>query len=81
MSLYNASRYYKPNERNAHSVNSVRGTPNDDSSMTVHLGGCDDDRVNGLPIMEGSNYSVRLYCPRPEILDESRVFPSAEPNR
>ncbi len=46
-----------------------------------HLGGCDDDRVNCLPIMDGWNYTVRLYRPRPEILDGSWVFPSPEPAR
>ena len=79
VSLYNASGFFEPNDRNAYSVNSVSGTRNDDGSMTVHLGGCDDGRVNCLPIMEGWNYSVRLYRPRPEILDGSWVFPSAEP--
>jgi hypothetical protein len=49
--------------------------------VTVHLGGCDDDRVNCLPIMDGWNYTVRLYRPRAEILDGNWVFPSAEPVR
>ena len=79
VSLYNASGFFEPNDRNAYSINSVSGTRNDDGSMTVHLGGCDDDRVNCLPIMEGWNYSVRLYRPRPEILDGSWAFPSVEP--
>jgi hypothetical protein len=79
VSIYNASGFFEPNNRNAYSVNSVSGTRNDDGSMTVHLGGCDDDRVNCLPIMEGWNYSVRLYRPRPEILDGSWAFPSVEP--
>ncbi len=79
VSLYNASGFFEPNDRNAYSVNSVSGTRNDDGSMTVHLGGCEDDRVNCLPIMEGWNYSVRLYRPRPEIFDGSWTFPLAEP--
>ena len=47
--------------------------------MTVHLGGCEDGRMNCLPIMEGWNYTVRLYQPAPEILDGSWVFPGATP--
>jgi hypothetical protein len=47
--------------------------------VTVHLGGCDDGRVNCLPIMDGWNYTVRLYRPQPEILDGSWAFPSVEP--
>lgn len=79
ISLYNASGFFEPNERNAYNVNSVTGTRNDDGSMTVHLGGCEDDRVNCLPIMEGWNYTVRLYQPGAEILDGSWSFPEAQP--
>ena len=31
-----------------------------------------------IPIMDGWNYLVRLYRPRPEILDGSWTFPSIE---
>ena len=34
---------------------------------------------NLLPIVEGWNYAVRLYRPRPEILDGSWTFPATEP--
>ena len=46
--------------------------------MTVHLGGCEDGRVNCLPIMEDWNYTVRMYRPGPEILDGSWSFPEAQ---
>ena len=78
ISLYNAQGFFEPNEHQAYSINSVSGARNDDGSMTVHLGGCDDDRVNCLPIMEGWNYTVRLYQPGPEIIDGSWVFPVAQ---
>jgi hypothetical protein len=79
ISLYNAEGYFEPNDRNANSVNSITAVPNDDGSVTVHFGGCGDDRPNCLPIMDGWNYLVRLYQPRPEILDGSWTFPSIEP--
>lgn len=79
ISLYNAKGFFEPNGRNAYNVNSVMGKRNDDGSMTVHLGGCDDDRVNCLPIMEGWNYIVRMYRPGKEILEGEWVFPKAEP--
>ena len=79
ISLYNAAGYFEANDRNANSVNSITATPNDDGSTTVHFGGCDDDRSNCLPIMEGWNYIVRLYQPRPEILGGSWTFPAIEP--
>jgi hypothetical protein len=79
ISVYDADGYFQRNDRNAYSVNNITATPNDDGSITVHLGGCDDDRPNCLPIMDGWNYLVRLYRPRPEILDGSWTFPTAEP--
>ncbi|WP_282121579.1 DUF1214 domain-containing protein [Ruegeria atlantica] len=79
VSLYNAAGFFEENARDAYNVNSITGTPNDDGSMTVHLGGCDTDAVNCLPIMDGWNYTVRLYRPGPEVLDGSWTFPAAQP--
>lgn len=79
ISLYNAAGFFEPNDLGAYNINSVTGERNDDGGMTVHLGGCDDGRVNCLPIMEDWNYTVRLYRPGPEVLDGSWTFPSAEP--
>jgi hypothetical protein len=39
----------------------------------------EDGRVNCLPIMEGWNYTVRLYQPAPEVMDGSWVFSGATP--
>jgi len=79
ISLYNTERFFEPNELDAYTVNSVMGERNVDGSMTVHFGGCDDGRVNCLPIMEGWNYTVRMYQPGPEILDGSWTFPAVQP--
>jgi len=79
LSLYNAAGFFEPNDLGAYNINSVTGKRNDDGGMTVHLGGCDDGRVNCLPIMEGWNYTVRRYRPGPEILDGSWSFPDAQP--
>jgi hypothetical protein len=46
--------------------------------VTVHFGGCADGRPNCLPITDGWNYTVRLYRPRPEVLDGSWTFPAIE---
>jgi hypothetical protein len=76
ISLYNAEGYFEPNDNNANSINNITATPNDDGSITVHFGGCGDDRPNCLPIMDGWNYLVRLYQPRPEILNGAWTFPT-----
>ena len=79
ISLYNAAGYFEPNDRNVNSLNSITATPNGDGSVTVSFGDFGDGRPNCLPIMDGWNYLVRLYRPRPEVLDGSWTFPAVEP--
>jgi hypothetical protein len=45
--------------------------------VTIHFGG-DDTVPNCRPITPGWNYVVRMYRPRPEILDRSWRFPDAQ---
>lgn len=79
VTVYNAQGYMEPNEMNAYSFNNVTAKANEDGSFNIHFGGCDDGRVNCLPIQPGWNYTVRLYRPREEILSGSYTFPNAEP--
>jgi len=79
VSAYNARGFFEPNELGVYNINSVSGARNEDGSITVHFGGCEDGRVNCMPIVEGWNYTVRLYQPGPEVRDGSWVFPAAEP--
>jgi hypothetical protein len=46
--------------------------------VTVHFGG-DPKAPNFLPITPGWNYIVRLYRPRPEVLEGKWRFPKPEP--
>lgn len=79
ISLYNAAGYFERNDRGAYSVNNLTATPNKDGSVTVHFGDCGDGRPNCLPIMDRWNYLIRLYRPRPEILDGTWTFPAITP--
>jgi hypothetical protein len=79
ISMYNADGYFEPNDRDSNSVNSITATKDDDGSITVHLGGCDDDRPNCLPLTDGWNYIVRLYQPHAEVLDGTWTFPALAP--
>ena len=79
ISLYNAAGFFEANDRGAYSVNNITATPNADGSITVQFGGCDDGEPNCLPIMDGWNYTIRLYQPRAEVLDGSWTFPAIEP--
>ena len=76
VSVYNAAGYFDPNDRGVVSINSVTAARNDDGSITVRFG--DGELPNTVPIMDGWNYAVRLYRPRPEILDGTWTFPSIQ---
>jgi hypothetical protein len=79
LTVYNADGYLEPNDLGRNSYNNVSATPNDDGSYTIHFGGCEDGRVNCIPITPGWNYTIRLYQPREEILDGSWTFPAIQP--
>lgn len=78
VTVYNTDGYIDENPLGAYSFNGVTATPNEDGSITLHFGGCDDGRVNCLPISAGWGYAARMYEPRPEILNGSWIFPSPE---
>lgn len=78
VTVYDVEGYFAKNDLGHYSINSITGTKNEDGSTTVHLGGCDDGRVNCIPIVDGWNYAVRQYQPGASILDGSWVFPAVE---
>jgi hypothetical protein len=78
ISVYDADGYFEPNDRDAYSINSLTADRNPDGTVTIHFGGCDDDRPNCLPILEGWNYLVRLYRPREELRAGRWRFPELE---
>ncbi|MBR1122221.1 DUF1254 domain-containing protein [Bradyrhizobium lablabi] len=79
ISLYNAEGYFVKNDANAYSLNNLTGKKNADGSIAVQFGGCDAKVANCLPIMPGWNYTVRLYRPRPEVLNGKWKFPEPKP--
>lgn len=74
VSLYNAKGYYEVNKYNSYNFNSITSKKNADGSVTIHFGG-DPNQPNFLYIMKGWNYMLRLYRPRPEILNETWKCP------
>lgn len=74
LSVYNAEGYFQDNAEGAYSVNNITGVPNEDGTFTINFGGSPQE-PNALPIMEGWNYLVRLYRPRPEVLEGRWSFP------
>lgn len=78
ITMYNKDGFMEPNDLDAYVFNNVTSKRNDDDSVTINFGGCDDGRVNCLPITEGWNTIVRLYIPGAELLDGSWTFPEFE---
>ena len=79
ITVYDADGFLAPNDLNRNSYNNTSAAPNDDGSYTIHFGACEDGRINCIPITAEWSYTVRLYQPRPEILDGSWTFPALEP--
>jgi hypothetical protein len=76
ISVYNAAGYFEQGVPGGNSLNSITATRGADGAVTVHFGAGEPDRPNYLSIMDGWNYMVRLYRPRPEILDKTWTFPT-----
>jgi hypothetical protein len=79
ITVYNKEGYLEPNDLGAYSLNNLTAAREADGSIAVQFGGCDGSVPNCLPIVPGWNYAVRLYRPRPEILDRTWTFPDATP--
>jgi hypothetical protein len=71
--------YFQSNPLNAYTLNNITAKKNADGSITVQFGGCDGKSPNCLPTTKGWNYLVRLYRPRPDILNGTWKFPDAQP--
>ena len=78
VSVYDAKGYFEKNQYNAYTLNNVTAKKNGDGSVTIQFGGCDGQIPNCLPIMSGWNYMVRLYRPRPKVLNGRWKFPDAQ---
>ena len=79
ITVYNDEGYLEANDRDIYSYSDFTAEANPDGSYTLHFGGCDDERVNCIPITPGWNYATRMYGPREQILSGEWTFPAPEP--
>jgi hypothetical protein len=79
VSVYGADGYFQKNEYDSYSLNNITAVKGADGSVTIQFGGCDGKIPNCIPTTSGWNYWVRLYRPRPDILNGSWKFPDAQP--
>lgn len=81
VSVYNARGFFEPNAAGTYTANSVTGTANPDGSITVHFVSGEDsgDLPNAIFTPDDWNLLIRLYLPRPDVLDGSWSPPSIVP--
>ncbi|NOC85926.1 DUF1254 domain-containing protein [Ruegeria atlantica] len=79
VTVYNGDGFLEANDLGVNSYNGYTAEAAEDGSVTLHFGGCDDGRVNCLPITSGWNYAIRLYEPEDAILNGNWTFPKLEP--
>lgn len=79
ISVYNPKGFFEKNDYNAYSINNLTAVKNADGSVTAQFGGCDGKIANCLPIVDGWNYTVRLYRPDQAVVNGQWKFPEAKP--
>jgi hypothetical protein len=79
LTVYDSEGFLEANPANTYSVNSITAKKDQDGSITIQFGGCDGKVPNCIPITQGWNYTVRMFRPRPEVLDGKWKFPEAKP--
>lgn len=75
ITVYNKDGFLVQNPQNIYVINNRTVKPNSEGSYQINFGSSPSS-VNYMPIMEGWNYTVRLYQPREEILSGKWVFPN-----
>jgi hypothetical protein len=79
ITVYNAKGFMEKNELDINSLNNLTAKPDKEGGATVHFGGCDDGRINCIPVTDGWNYIVRMYQPKESVIDGSWQFPDPTP--
>lgn len=77
--MFNKDGYPFQADGDTYNVSNLTADKASDGSVTIQFGGCARDVPNCLAITPGWNYVVRLYRPRPELLDGTWTFPQALP--
>lgn len=78
ITVYGEDNYMKSNALGVVALNNVNAKKNKDGSVTINAGGCEDGRINCIPITKGWNYVGRTYRPRSEVVSGKWVFPEMQ---
>lgn len=75
VTVYDKDGFLIPNQWNAYNINSVTGVPDDDGTIVINIAPEPGDLANFLYAEEGWTYGLRLYKPRPSVLDRTWTAP------
>jgi hypothetical protein len=78
VTIYNSDGFLEANPDDAYSVNNLTAEKGEDGSVTLNLAPSNDGFPNYLYIPNGWNYALRLYRPRPAVLDGTWTPPIPE---
>lgn len=78
VTVYNKDGYFDINDRGVYSLNSKTVEREKDGSATIQFGDC-EGVSNCLEIMDGWNYTIRMYQPQESILNGTWKFPKPLP--
>jgi hypothetical protein len=79
VTIYNRDGYLEANPFGTFSKNSVTAKAEPDGSVVLSLAPDGAGLANHLYVMDGWNYGLRLYRPRPEVLDGTWTPPTPVP--
>jgi hypothetical protein len=77
LAIYDKDGYFNENEYHSYGFSDGTAKKKADGSITLYFGG-DPDSVNFIPLSEGWNYAVRMYRPRPEVVNGTWTFPQVK---
>jgi hypothetical protein len=79
ITVYNTKGFMEKNDLGVNALNSVTAKAGPDGAHTIQFGGCAPTVANCIPVMDGWNYTIRLYRPRAEVQNGTWVAPVPAP--
>jgi hypothetical protein len=79
LAIYNRDGLFEANPYDSFGMNSGTAEPDEDGKVTLNLSTEDHGLPNHVYVMDGWNYVLRLYKPRPSVLDKTWTPPTPQP--
>ena len=79
LTIYNRDGFLEANPYDSYSINNLTAVTDEDGSVTLNLSPDDEGLPNYLYLPDGWNYALRLYRPRPAVINGTWTPPIPEP--